>query len=347
MTILFGLFAFVLVVAFHEFGHFAVARLFKVPVDVFSIGFGRRLFGFKLWGADFRVSSLPLGGYVRFRHEEGPASVSGKSRYAQVCIHLAGIAMNLVLAVVLFTAALMAGGQYVANDGTGVYIENVVPGMPAARAGLLPEDMLNGIVANGRSYAPQSLSDVSDAVNASEGAPVQVRVRRGLSYQTFTLTPVPDARANGYALGVVLGGGKIKGLPFSVAFPAAADITWRTVANGLTFVPREVAHIFATADGSRMSGPVGIMHAASKQTRLGLLTSLFFIASLSIGLATINLLPVPPLDGWHALKTIFEGVSRRSIPQHVETVLSVAGVLAVIALTFIIGASDIIKMVRS
>src|SRR5947199_5239359 len=131
----------------HEFGHYAVAKLCGVRVEVFSVGFGKRLLGFRRGETDYRISALPFGGYVKMAgenpmdtHTEDPGEFMNHPRWQRFLIAIAGPAMNILLAFVLFTA-LYAGSHPPAAAKHGI-IGVITPGSPAEKAGFLPGDKI-------------------------------------------------------------------------------------------------------------------------------------------------------------------------------------------------------------
>lgn len=192
-----------LLILFHEYGHYVAARLLGVHVRVFSIGFGERLIGFTRNGTDYRISTVPLGGYVRMAGsdpfadggiDEGEPPVPDsqsfihKPVWARLIITLAGPAANLILPVMVFTALFIAGEpQEVAKIGA------VVDGLPAQEAGVLPEDQL--VEVNG--VPVRTWVDVYDVLDANPiGDEVAVVVARGGTNIPITLD-VRSIRARG------------------------------------------------------------------------------------------------------------------------------------------------------
>lgn len=199
MTILGNTLALVLVLSVlvfvHEFGHFAVAKAFRFPVEVFSFGFGRRLFGWKRGGTDYRVSAIPLGGYVRVvglgpdesSLAEGTSTEvppTGK-RWQRALILLAGPIMNGVLALVLHAAAFAVGVSVLAYQLTPAVIEKIDPGSPGALAGFLKGDRIVSI--NGTGTPRWRDAEFLFAMNARE--PLDVLVNRGGAEISLNVTP--------------------------------------------------------------------------------------------------------------------------------------------------------------
>ncbi len=192
-----NIFAFVLVLGLlifaHESGHFFVAKLFRVRVLVFSFGFGRRLFGVRYGDTDYRVSLIPLGGYVRMAgdtpDEGGPIIATGapdeflsKPKWQRFLILFAGPAMNILIAIVFLAGLAMMGTEYRIVKPV---IGTVIPNKPAARAGLQPGDRIVRI-------AGEAINDFDDlrlSITMNAGTPLRVEYIRNGQLQVTTLTP--------------------------------------------------------------------------------------------------------------------------------------------------------------
>ncbi|HET9406905.1 MAG TPA: site-2 protease family protein [Candidatus Sulfotelmatobacter sp.] len=176
----------------HEFGHYAVAKWLKVRVEVFSIGFGKRLFGFRRGETDYRVSAIPLGGYVKMTGEnpmdsrtDDPAEFLNHPRWHRFLIAIAGPAMNILLAIFLLTTVYMVHYEYPAYIDEPTTIGWVIRDTPAAKAGLQPGDK---IVRIGDTENP-NWEEVDTKEALSPGQPLDVTVERDGKQLTSTIVP--------------------------------------------------------------------------------------------------------------------------------------------------------------
>jgi regulator of sigma E protease len=173
----------------HESGHFFVAKLFRVRVLVFSLGFGKRLFGFHKGATDYRVSLVPLGGYVRMAgdtpEENQPANPEeflSKPKWQRFLILVAGPFMNIVIAIAFMTIISMVGTESIIIRPV---IGEVTPGKPAARAGLLPADRIVAI--NGEPM--NNFDDMRLAIGMHGGTRLRIDYVRNGQPRSTTLTP--------------------------------------------------------------------------------------------------------------------------------------------------------------
>jgi regulator of sigma E protease len=188
--------AFVLgiMIVIHELGHHLVAKLFGVRVETFSVGFGKRLFGFRMGGTDYRLSALPFGGYVKMAGENpmeqrsgDPGEFMSHPRWQRILIAIAGPAMNIVLAVGLLTAVFMVKYDHFVWVDKPAKVSHVEKDSPASRAGILPGDLITRI---GNIQNP-TWEDVGIQTMLSTREPVSLAVDR--NGQTLTLSLKPEA----------------------------------------------------------------------------------------------------------------------------------------------------------
>ena len=178
----------------HEFGHYAVAKLLGVRVEVFSIGFGKRLLGFRKGDTDYRISAIPLGGYVKMSGEnpmdertDDPAEFMSHPRWHRFLIAIAGPSMNILLAIFLLTAVYMVHYEYPVFLDKPAVIEGVKHDSPADRAGLQPGDRI--VKVDG--IENPTWEQLQPRVWLSANQPLTIGVQRG--DQTFEKTIVPRA----------------------------------------------------------------------------------------------------------------------------------------------------------
>lgn len=189
-------FAFVLgiMIIVHEFGHFAAAKMFGVRVETFSVGFGKRLLGFRHGDTDYRLSLIPLGGYVKMAGENILEQRTGAeyefmshSRWQRFVIAAAGPFMNIMLAVVLLTGVFMVRYEHPLYEDRPAVVGWVVPGSPAEKAGILPGDRIVRIAG----LTNPVWEDVEPKVLLNTSQPMQIELDRNGQRISKTVVPVP------------------------------------------------------------------------------------------------------------------------------------------------------------
>src|SRR6266436_3206065 len=202
MTVVIGILAFIFIlgaaVVLHEFGHFIVAKLFKIRVETFSAGFGPRLFGIKWGHTDYRISAIPLGGYVKLGGDESNAPIEGESasdipleeqfnlrpRWQKIAVAVAGPVMNILTALsVPFAGAMIYGVQATPPP----VVRHLVPGGAAEAAGLQPGDRI--VVFDGNEN-PKWRTIADDAL-LSPGQPIPLEVERNGQRLKLSIKPTP------------------------------------------------------------------------------------------------------------------------------------------------------------
>ena len=312
-------------VFFHELGHYLVARLFGIPAETFSIGFGREIFGWTdRQGTRWKVAWLPLGGYVKFVGDMTPASEPGdldripehlRDRAFQVrpvwqrfLVVLAGPMANFLLAILIFSAFFSFAGTPRDN-----VVADVVRNSAAAAAGIQSGDRIVGVA--GRSTP--TFEDVASIVLLRPNETVPVEIERNGSVREIQVRLgselMPDATGRKMRAGVLGVRSTTKiGDPVSIveAIPMAVDQTWRmtrSIGDGLVQLVR------GQVSPKQLGGPITIARVAGQGAELGVLPFIGLLALLSINLGFINLLPVPMLDGGHLFFYAVEAVRRRPV----------------------------------
>ncbi|MDP1689626.1 MAG: M50 family metallopeptidase [bacterium] len=363
MSVLIFIVVIVALIVVHEFGHFVVAKWSGMRVDEFGLGYPpRALLMGKIGETEYTLNWLPFGGFVKIFGEDGeggdPRAFSKRPRILQALVLVAGITMNLLFAYVLITGALIAGtpralsqGELATARDTQLMVANVLPGSPAALAGIVPGDAIlsaedghyafSGVdpsaftkfVADGGGNATIALS-IRHASNKEET--IFARPEKGLSVSD-------PSRA---VLGVEVATVGVVPLSLGAAVTEGAKLTWS--ATKLTAVG--LWHFFygvftLTADLSQVAGPVGIAGAVGTASMQGFGDLFSIMAIISINLALINLIPIPALDGGRLLFVIIESIIRRPIKARVAQTMNAVGFIFLILLMVVVTAHDIFKIV--
>jgi regulator of sigma E protease len=361
MSILIFIIVIVVLIVVHEFGHFVVAKLSGMRVDEFGLGYPPRALRIaKIGETEYTLNWLPFGGFVKIYGEDGgeagPRAFSARPRILQALVLLAGVVMNLLFAYLLITGALVAGTPRALSDSElataknqQLVVADVLPGSPASVANILPGDAIIGAedkAGEWRAVDPQSFTAF---VNASQGAPILLDIKRNGKEQTITATPavgVATTDPTRYALGVEVATVGVLPISLGSALTQGATLTWGV----LTLTAQGLWHFFYgiftfSADLSQVAGPVGIAGAVGSASAQGFGDLLSIMAIISINLALINLIPVPALDGGRLLFVIIESVIRRPINARVSYAINAVGFVFLILLMVVVTAHDIFKIV--
>ena len=361
MSILIFIVVIVALIVVHEFGHFVVAKLSGMRVDEFGLGYPPRAMVIaRKGGTLYTLNWLPFGGFVKIYGEDGGAtdsrSFSARPRILQALVLVAGIAMNLLFAYMLITGALVMGTpralsqDEIANARNAeLAVANVLPGSPAALAGLLSGDSIlsaSDAVGEWNAIDPQSFSAF---VAESNGKPVILNVKRNGDARAITATPatgVATTDSTRYALGVEVATIGVVPLSFGAALIEGAQLTW----SATTLTAVGLWHFFYSvftfsADLSQVAGPIGIAGVVGSASVQGLEYLLSITAIISINLALINLIPIPALDGGRLLFVIIESIIRRPINATVAHAVNAVGFVFLVLLMVVVTAHDIFKIV--
>jgi len=335
---------------FHEFGHFLIARLFGVGVEKFSLGFGPRLIGKKVGITDYRISAIPLGGYVKMIGEEPdaqidpediPLSFTHKHVAKRMLIVAAGPVFNILLAVCIFFGIFLFSGTFVLKPSVG----SVKPGAPAFAAGLEKGDLITAINAS----AINSWDEMAEIINASKGQEIKLTVRRGESTRHFLLAPQQVTTKNifgedvqRYIVGITASGETYsKEMNFFQAFSESLIQTYRVTELMVVIIAKLITGDIST---DTLGGPIMIAQMAGDSAKAGIGSLISFIALISVNLAIINLLPIPVLDGGHLLFFSIEAVKGSPVSVKVREIAQQVGLFILILLMILVFYNDISRI---
>jgi regulator of sigma E protease len=338
---------------FHELGHFLVARLLGVGVERFSLGFGPKLVGKKIGITEYRISAIPLGGYVKMVGESPdseldpsdiPFSFTHKHVFKRILIVAAGPLFNILLALIIFFGIFQISGLLILKPGIG----DVNEGSPAHMAGLKKNDLVVSI--DGVDIS--SWEDMANAIMASKGKTLAISVLRGDTILTKNVTPevkkfknIFNEDVDRYVIGITASGEIFKkDLNFFQAFSESIIQTYQITA--LTI--KGVVKLFqGTVSPKTLGGPIMIAQMAGQQAKEGAVNLIFFIALISINLAILNFLPIPVLDGGHLLFFFIEAVKGSPVSVKVREISQQAGIFVLILLMIYVFYNDIARVLLS
>lgn len=360
------LFVLTIVVFFHELGHFLVARWCGVAVRTFSIGFGPELIGFNdRKGTRWRVSLIPLGGYVKFLGDDTEASTADRAAlqemdpadrartfaakpvWARAAIVAAGPIANFILAIAIFTAIFATLGR----ETITAKVDGVVAGSAAETAGFKPGDIVISI--DGSTVS--DFSDLQRIVSFRAGEALNFVVKRAGAEVALQATPelkeVTDSLGNKQRIGVL-------GISRN---PAASDIVtehfsvpaaaWMGTKETWFIVDRTLSYIGGVVRGresaDQLGGPLRVADVSAKVATLGFAALINLAAILSVSIGLINLFPIPMLDGGHLLYFLAEAIRGKPLSERVQDIGFRIGLAAVLMLMIFATWNDIIHLSSS
>jgi regulator of sigma E protease len=360
------LFVLSLVVFFHELGHFLVARWCGVRILVFSIGFGPEIVGFNdRHGTRWKISAIPLGGFVKFFGDENAASAPDNARIAamderersqsfafqpvakRAAIVVAGPLANFVLAVVIFAGVFMLYGKQTMS----ARVDSVQPDSVAAEAGFKPGDLVVAI--NGHTI--DSFAEMQRVVGASAGEPLAVTVDRDGTQLVLTATPalkeVKDNFGNVQRIGILgisrsMAPEDLKTHPVAPpqAVWLAAQETWSVIDRTMRYIGGVIAGREAA---NQLGGPIRIAQMSGQVASFGFVPLIQLAAVLSVSIGLLNLFPIPLLDGGHLLFYLIEGIRGRPLSERAQEVGFRIGLAIVLMLMIFATFNDIVHLTTS
>lgn len=321
---------------FHELGHYIVARFMGVYVEVFSIGFGKRLFTFKAFDTQWSISAIPLGGYVKMKGQDDTDpnkksydldSYNVKTPMQKILILLAGPVANFLLAFVLYFA-IGLGGPTVLSPVIG----DVIKDSPASVAGLRSNDTIKSI--NGTEVS--TWNEMADIIASSQGT-LDLQIIRDGFIENKSLIPKLGESKNMFGETIqkkMIGIGSA-GITHTLDLSGTESLSYavnQTVfASSMIFTSLKKL-IFGEVPAKELGGVISIVKLTSDATEAGWISVLFFTALISVNLGVLNLLPIPALDGGHIMFNLYEFIFRREASEAIIIKLTIAGWIVLFSL---------------
>ncbi|WP_338445743.1 RIP metalloprotease RseP [Pelagerythrobacter marensis] len=353
-------------ITIHEFGHYLMGRLFGVHADAFSIGFGKEVAG---WtdrrGTRWKLSALPLGGYVQFRGDMNPASIPDEDGLAAISeseragafhfkplwqralIVFAGPATNVLVALAIFAAFFMVVGKPVpVETDSQLTVAGFAEESAARSVGIEIGDRIVSI--DGEPM--HDFRDIQDAVMLYPGRTFDIVVDRGGRRLDFEVTAqaheVEDNFGNASTIGLI--GIAPAAVEFEFARQGPIGALGLAVDHSIDIARMMVTGVGQILSGDRsvreLGGPIKIAKYSGEQFSLGPLAFINFIALISLNLAFINLLPIPALDGGHLAFYAAEAIRRKPVGRRGQELAFRTGIALVLALMVFVTINDLVSL---
>lgn len=352
------IFSFILVLGLlifvHELGHFLFAKLFRVRVLKFSLGFGPRIAGRTVGETEYVISAFPLGGFVKMfgenpdeqniTQEDREGSFAHKPVWQRFFIVLAGPVFNLLFSVFLFFMVFTFVGLPTAVDTTK--IGKVNEGSPAETGGLRDGDIILQIDQEQTS----GWLDVLEAVKGSGGKELSFIVKRDGDRLHLKIKPAIDSLKNVFGEEVekryMIGIMKADDMTYEnanivEAFKSACLQTWMYISLTVMGFIKIVQQV---VPASEIGGPILIAQIAGEQMKAGWMNLIYFMGLLSVNLGILNLLPIPVLDGGHLVFLTIEGLRRKPMDERAQIFAQQIGIGLLGTLMIFVFYNDIVRL---
>ena len=320
------LFVLTAVVFFHELGHFVIARLNRVDVETFSVGFGREIFStYDKKGTKWKICWIPLGGYVKFVDDADPTSKADKNKLSENGFHSksilqrssivsAGPIANFILALVIFTFL------YTVNGKTTILpvIESIEESSPAMNGGLKVDDIIISI----DEVPINKFGDIPRVIQEKKTNELQFGILRKGSYINVNLTPeiryLNPEKKSGEIFYIGIGGGTLEKnilkekLSVIQAIGYGINDTYQIIHLSLSYIYKMVIGAESTEN---LGGPIRIAQISGDVAKNGIMPLLQLTALLSVSIGLINLFPIPMLDGGHLMFYLIEAIRGKPLSE--------------------------------
>lgn len=357
MAILGFLLVLPIIIIVHEFGHFLFARLTGVKVEAFSIGFGKELIGWNdKKGTRWRISLIPLGGYVRLfgqadtpqeegkelkkakklSKEEQKVHFEHKKLYQKFLIVFAGPLFNFLFTYLIFVLMFTLNGKPEIKNIVG----NVMKDTPAAEAGIKKDDRIAAV----NNQETKTFDEIKKQVSLSqkEGKKeISLKLQRKQSFINVKLTP--DMKTGTPLIGIASSPESV--IVKKIGFFESLKVAAVEIKEGTVQITKGLWSIITGKQSpKKLGGIIRIAEISGDALKAGFVSFIFFMATLSLHLGILNLLPIPVVDGGHLVFFIIEGLIRRPIPDKIKEKLLMAGLFMLLSLLVLTFYNDITRL---
>ena len=351
MTIIYFLILLSMIIVIHEAGHLLAAKKFNVFCYEFSFGMGPLLWQKKGKETRCSIRAIPVGGYVSMAGEEDGDALYPDVKvpegrrltdivwWKKIIILLAGVTMNFLMAWVIFSLTMLAGGYYRAP--AKAVVEQVVEGSPAEAAGFMPGDKIISVTKeDGSSIHPETYIDMQTFSAGYSGEETYVVERADGQQYEIKVTPRYSEEDDAYLIGIVGSSGELEKVNLLNCWYYGA-LEMGLIAR-LLFTT--IAGLFHGHGLNQLSGPVGIYQATETYAAMGFASFMLLVAQLSLNVGIFNLLPLPVLDGGQIVITLAETIVGKELNDKVKTGLMVACWVLLIGFMVFVTWQDISRL---
>lgn len=335
MYIIMAILAFGVLIIVHELGHFTLAKINGVKVEEFSIGMGPKIFSKQGKETKYSLGLFPVGGYVKMLGEEenveDERSFSSKSPLRRISIIIAGVVMNYLLAILIYTCIIYNFGY------TNPIPQEVLNSSPAQEAGIQAGDKI--VKVNGmRAF---SYENINAGVALSYGNSINISIERDGEKKELVVTPKKNEQ-----------GQYLIGLNFAkVQDPSLVESFKQSFNRTSSYVSQTVTSLEMLVTGkidfkTDVGGPVTIIKMSAETAKVGIWNLVNFVGFLSVNLAVFNLLPFPALDGGWCVILLIEFITRRKIPDKIVGTLNYVGFAILIGFMILVTMKDLFFPVK-
>lgn len=332
ITIVIAIAVFLVVVFWHELGHFFVAVKSGIKVNEFSVGMGPKLLQKKKNNIKYSLRALPLGGYVAIEGEDedskDPKAFNNAKASKRLAVIVAGVIMNFILGfVILFFVNMFAQPN----------ISFIVENSPAEKAGLKANDIILEI----NEKKVKNSDDITKYISESNGEEIYLLIRSENKEKEIKVTPSKDESGK-YLIGIQIGRTfSTDNISILQGFTGAAkDFKFYSTA----IIDALYKLITGRLSLDNLAGPVGTVVLIGDSARKGAMTFFNLVAMLSINLGVFNIMPFPALDGGRAVLIIIEMLTGKKLPAEKEGMLNFVGLVLLLALIVVVTFKDVVAL---
>ena len=346
-----------IIVSLHELGHLIAAKIFGVYCQEYSIGMGPKLWSYKGKETEYCIRAIPLGGFVAMAGDDSSSletpvdetnipferTLKGIAPWKRIIVMLAGITMNMLLAIFIYSMIILSSGQYV--TGTKPVVASIVENTPAEKAGFKEGDVITKVsFENGLSVSPDTYYELIAFLSSYDGnGPWTITVDRDSEKITYEFEPEYRQDEQRYIMGIVFSEKAIEVVDVNIfncffyGFKYTMFILKLTISSFLS--------LLSGKNLESLSGPVGIYSVVAETSALGFDYYISLIAMISVNVGLINALPLPVLDGGRVLLLVVELIIGKPLDKKVENFIMTVSVALLLLLMLFVTFNDVNKVI--